>query len=553
MALGEYDLLFQFGAIVFLSLLLGTLVEFVGIPSIVGYLISGLLLGPQGLDLIKSSEIVDLFASLGIILLLFFTGLKMDPRKFGEAGTYAIFLSPIKSGAVFLLGFIIAKGLGFNMLEAFVVGAALAGSSTAIISHAILEKGWSNRKEARVAMSMLVLEDILSIFFIAYLLSMINVEIPVIKVFFHTFALAFMVFVLGTLLVWRLFSKLGKYVKEEYIPLYALGLITLFSYGVSLLGISPVLGAFFAGLALANTNLSSYLYERMTQYRHFFVMFFFTSLGLKYLISFSPLAIALGILASIAVWVQVFVVLFMGPLLGIEPQRALRLGILMLPLGEFSLFFSAVAQELSLPHAADMMGGMFLAIIITTLIAGVLIRREKEIEHIFERLFPALMKERSAFIRPAATSTFISFYGSIPPHMRRFLSYFLAAYLMFYFTGYLLTEVGVGLITFIVMFTASALVLAFSYVELKKGLDSLLFHLHGKLYGGKVKGISSGYIGSLLLIFGGFMLLTAISLKILSLLFLSATTMGYGILLLLYSIAKIFTSVSHGTHVTKRA
>ncbi|NPA86741.1 MAG: cation:proton antiporter [Candidatus Diapherotrites archaeon] len=539
MALGKNRLLFDFGAVLFFSLLLGTLVEKIGLPAIVGYLISGLILGPQGLGIVHDSELISLMADLGIILLLFFTGLKMNPKKFSEAGVYALFLSPIKSGAVFLVGYFIALALGFTQLEAFVVGAALAGSSTAIISHAILEHGWSNRKEARIAMSMLILEDILSIFFIAYLLGYINVDVPVLKVFLHTFALAFILFSVGTYAIARLFRLLGHLIKEEHTPLYVLGLITLFAYGVSMLGISPVLGAFFAGLAIANTHLAPHLYEKMLGYKHFFVLFFFTALGLKYAISFSPTALALAILASLAVWVQVFVVLFVGPFYGLEPERAFRLGILMLPLGEFSLFFSAVAQEIGLPHAADMMGGMFLAIIITTAVAGFMIRNEERLEKIAVKLVPDWLKNRFDPYRIASSKLFTATSGNIPSNFRRFFVLFLVSYLFYYFTGYLFTSGIIGFNGYLLLYTVSSLVLAFSLVEVKRYVDDFLEQFFGFAKKRRPVGLSSALVGVFSLFLGLFFLAAGLSLKVVSLTLMSGALIGYGLLLIIYGVLRL--------------
>ncbi len=531
MALEKSKLLFDFGAVLFLSLLFGYIFEFVGLPPVVGYLLSGLVLGPQGLNIVTDSEVITLMSSLGIILLLFFTGLKMNPKKFGEAGMYAILLSPIKSGAVFITGYYIAKLLGFTQLEAFIVGAALAGSSTAIISHAILAHGWNNRKEARIAMSMLILEDLLSVFFIAYLLGMVNVEVPVVKVFIHTFALAFLLFVI-TALISRKLSTLLKEVKQEDIPLYVLGIITLFSYGVSVLGISPVLGAFFAGLALSSTRFAENLYNKMASYRNFFVLFFFTSLGLKYVFSFSETAILLALLSSIAVWVQVFVVLLVGPMVGLSPDRAARLGILMLPLGEFSLFFSAVAQELGLPHAADMMGGMFLAIIITTLVGGIMIKYEKEYSEIAKRFVPPFLRDVLSPYREAAMKFFLSA-SKIPSFERNLLIFFISSYILFYFTGYLLTEADIGIVPFVALYTAASLLYGRFLVELLRAVDYINRGIEEK--GGPE--INRHYtrivVGMLSILLGAVMLVAGVSLGVLSLVLMSYAAAIFGFVIIL--------------------
>ncbi len=532
-------LLFDFGAVLFVSLLLGSIAEQLGLSSVIGYLISGYILGPQGLNFVHDSDLISLFADLGIILLLFFTGLKMNPKKFAEAGAYTIFLSPAKSGAVFLVGYFIGKLLGMTPLESFIIGAGLAGSSTAIISHAILKHGWDKKKEARIALSMLVLEDLLSVFFIAYLMGMLNVEVPVSKILFHTFALAFITFTVGTYLIIRVFKLLSPFMEESHWPLYTLGLITLFAYGVSLLGISPIIGAFFAGLAMASTKLAEPLYRKMAEYKHFFALFFFTSLGLKYSISFSTTALLLALLFSLAVWVQVLVVLLLGPFLGLEPERAFRLGVLMLPVGEFSLFFSAVAQELGLPHGADIMGGFFLAMIITTTVGSYMIRKEKYLEGLVERAIPEWIRNRFDPYFLASNQLFASGTMALPENSRRMLLFFLVSYISFYFTGYLLTNHLVGFAGYLIFYVFSSLLLALFLVELKGALDDILEAFFGFAKKKRPVGLSSLVLGITSLFLGAFLYFMSESFSVVSFFLMSFAFLFFGLVLALYGLLRL--------------
>ena len=539
-------LLFDFGAILFVSLLFGSIFEKFGLSSVLGYLVAGYVLGPQGLNFVQSSELVDLFANLGIILLLFFTGLKMDPKKFTEAGIYTLFLSPAKSGVIFLIGYAIGKLLGFSPIESFIIGAGLAGSSTAIISHAILRHGWDKRKESRIAMSMLIVEDIIAVFFIAYLLGMLNVSVPLSRVLLHTFALAFITFTVGSYLVYQIFKLLSPFLKETSWPLYVLGLITLFAYGVSLLGISPVIGAFFAGLALANTKLADYLYRKMVEYKQLFALFFFTSLGLKYSISFSGLALLLGFVFSLVVWVQTLVLLFLGPFLGLEPERAFRLGILMLPIGEFSLFFSAVAQELNLPHGADIMGGFFIGMLITTTVASLLLKNEERLSKAASKAVPEWLKNRFDPFSIAAAQLFTSDAIALPENSRKMLVFFLVSFLLFYFTGFLLSNRLVGFAGYLTSFLFASFVLALFLVELKKALDNLISTFFGFANRSIPKGIPSLFLGVTTLSIASFLFIVSISFEILSLFFMAWTLMFYSLILLRYGLFYLLLGRSRG-------
>lgn len=500
-------LLFHFGVILFFSLLFGSIAQKLGLPDIVGYLMAGALMG------LNPNEVTELMSSLGIILLLFFSGLKMNPRRFSEAGVYALFLSPVKSGIIFILGYLLGNFLGFQPLESFILGASLACSSTAIISQAILEKGWSGRKEARIAISMLILEDVLSVLFIAYLLGMIEVDVPISKVFLHTFALAFLVFTVGSAAVVKIFEHIRFIAKEEQLPLFALGLVTLFSYAVSVLGISPVLGAFFAGLAVASTPFADKIYHKLLHYKKFFTLFFFTSLGMKYTMVFSPKALLLSLLASILVWIQLIIIYFVGPAIGLEVRRSVKLGILMLPLGEFSLFFSAVAQEIGLPHASEIMGGLFLAIIITTAVGSLLLRIDERVADIGERHAPPWL---TTIFDPSGIKL------SEGVRMGRFPLYLLSSFIIFYLAGYSATELSLGIVPFTVLFLLASFMLLKVLVELRK-----LFGERGGLMTGLVS------------LFGGMLsLLTGVTFRVVTLTLMGGSAVAFGFLLFIYHLIK---------------
>jgi len=501
------SLLFHFGATLFFSLLLGSAAQRLGLPDIVGYLVAGALMG------LGPNEVTELMSSLGIILLLFFSGLKMNPRKFGEAGVYALFLSPVKSGIIFVAGYLLGQFLGFEPLESFILGASLACSSTAIISQAILERGWSGRKEARIAISMLILEDVLSVLFIAYLLGMIRVSVPLSKIFIHTFALAFLVLTVGSTAVIKIFKQIRFIAKEEQLPLFALGLITLFSYGVSIFGISPVLGAFFAGLAVASTPIADKIYHKLLHYKKFFTLFFFTSLGMKYTMVFSPKALLLSLLASILVWIQLFIIYVAGPAIGLEVRRSVKLGILMLPLGEFSLFFSAIAQEIGLPHASEMMGGLFLAIIITTTLGSLLLRANDRVADIGERYAP-----------PWLTTIFDPSGIKLDEGMGlgRLPLYILSSFILFYLTGYTATELSLGILPFVLLFLLSSSLYLKALVEIRK-----------------IFGERGGIMTGLVSLFGGVLaLLTGIIFGVVTLTLMGGAALSFGLLLFGYHLIK---------------
>jgi len=438
-----HQLLLQLGIILFWALVLGSIFERLGLPSILGYTLAGYTLGPQGLNVVQSSEFLQILADLGIILLLFYIGLEFNIRKLLESGAQALVISPIKSGIGFLLGFSFAKLLGFDFLASLVAGAAVAVSSTGIISHNILEKKLQHTPEARVVMSMLILEDIFSVTFLAFLLSQ-NGGVPFTKVLLHTILILVLILTVGIYLsrwFFRLIKRLGH---EDKIALYALGLLVLFSYGVAFLGISPSLGAFFAGVALSEVAAASRIERELEMLKRFFVLVFFISIGLFYapVITFRSILLALGLL--VAQVTAVLAATIVAPFVGLTIRSAARLFILDLPVGEFSLFFAATASMVGIEGAQEILGAVFILVFITAAISNKLFEKEEKVLDLLRRwlskrgtnllLFNRyLSKTRTSYVDSEYVDTVRRYLGRIAINFVALLS-------IAYLAGYAVTE-----------------------------------------------------------------------------------------------------------------
>ncbi len=458
---------FQFGLLIFFSLLLGSFVSYFGIPSVIGYLLAGIAMGPQGLGIVTDQTLIGYLSELGVLLLLFYMGLEISMKKFSRAGAYAIFLSPVKSGVGFALGFLALKALGFPNIVAFTFGAALAVSSTAIISQIILEKHWQDALEAQVAMAMLILEDIFSVFVIGYLLGAEG-GVSVSKILLNSVVVLFILFAIGTRLSRKILRFFTKYGKPDYFSLYAFAVLLIFAYGVSYIGMSPLLGAFFAGMILSETVHAKRIEEELSGFRKLFVVIFFTALGLKYSVSFGSVAIQLFFIGLAIMIVQRVVLFIFGPAFGLEPSKSAKLAVLMLPLGEFSLFTAAAIQSIdfsdpavlkyfgltasqaaSIPSlASELMGATLLLIVVSTALAGVVFRREEAVERALLRMIPesvyGLLQRLSPYFRifPSVQKTATSprFALLVERKTQRIIEYIMVIIAISYLMGYAASE-----------------------------------------------------------------------------------------------------------------
>ena len=441
-----HKLLLQLGIILFWALVLGSFFERIGLPAELGYTLAGYTLGPSGFNLVQSSEFIQLLADLGIILLLFYIGLEFNLKKLIEAGSLALLLSPIRSGLGFLLGFGIAKLLGFNFIASVVAGATIAVSSTGIISNTILKRKLEHTIEARVVMSMLILEDIFSVTFLAFLLSQ-HTGFPVSKVFLHTTLVLILILTVGVYLSRWFFKIIRRFGHEDKITLYALGLLVIFSYGVSFLGISPSLGAFFAGVALSEVAAASRIERELEMLKRFFVLIFFTSIGLFYAPVFTLRAIILSILFLVAEFLSVVASAIVAPFVGLPLRSATRLLILDLPIGEFSLFFAATASMLGVPGAKEILGAVFLLVFYTSALSNKLFAYE---EKILDFIRKRALKRRSVgtffkFLEARKVKYSDNEYENrVRKHLSRIAVNLVALLSIAYLAGYSMTEGGVS-------------------------------------------------------------------------------------------------------------
>ncbi len=443
-----YQILSEIGLIIFVSMLFGAFFEQLGLSSIVGYALAGLFLGPAGINIVHSVEVISIFSQLGILLLLFFIGLEISVKQFKKAGFFSIFLSPVKSGLGFALGYIIARLFGLTPLEGMVAGAMLAVSSTGIISQMIIERHWQKSIEAQISISMLILEDIFSIAFIALLLGM-EQGVTFSQFITNSLAILVVLLTLGGILSRKFYEFIHNMGHEDKLGIYAFALLLVFSTIFGFFGVSPELGAFFAGMLLAESAKAKRIERDLEVFRKIFVMIFFTSMGLVYTPELSIRSLLLFLSLFVAHIVQNFVSLVIfGPVFGVPPRNAIRTAILMLPIGEFSLFFAAAAAKLGLPHAGVLMAAAFFLMIFTTALASRTVKRIREIEEwILSHLPPSVIQfimqleraYRHAFILPHAVMA-PSFQNRLGVRMRRLVLYILGLVFINYLIGFALSQ-----------------------------------------------------------------------------------------------------------------
>src|SRR3989338_4841198 len=135
-------------------------------PPIIAYLIAGILVGPLFLDIIgpssSSSELIQIFAHIGVAFLLFIVGLSLDFRVLKEVGGVSTFAGIAEIAITGVIGAFIAIGLGFSNITALYIGAALAFSSTVVVVKILSDKKEIDTLHGRIALGILIVEDFIA-------------------------------------------------------------------------------------------------------------------------------------------------------------------------------------------------------------------------------------------------------------------------------------------------------------------------------------------------------------------------------------------------------
>jgi len=380
----------EVGVIVLLALFAGLVMKRLNLASSLGYMIAGMALGPLFLKfLIPDQGIAPLFGEIGLLMLMFYLGLELSIKNFKQNGAVATILLALEFALFFVLGFALARFFGFNEIESLVVAAILPFSSTAVIVKFIIEKGWLEKTESRIAISTLVLEDFLSILVLVFLSSLQthkSLNLLVLNAVLFTIAAFFVVSrVSKFLLAWL--SKTGH--SDNPMTLYAIGIGLLVGKLGEFLGLSPILGAYFAGFALAETAYGNRIKRELGFFREFFILFFFVSFGATIQLPSSWAFLGTLVLVLVAFYVVLKILLYgvFGSLLGLNTESAVNAGLLMIAVGEFSIIIASAGAPLT-SRPSEILAAAFLLTLLTTMVGPLLFNYRKQILEVFRKVFP---------------------------------------------------------------------------------------------------------------------------------------------------------------------
>jgi Kef-type K+ transport system membrane component KefB/Trk K+ transport system NAD-binding subunit len=339
----------QFGIIILIVLGVSVIIRLLKQPLIIGYILSGILVGPFFLDLIQESETLNIFSEMGIAFLLFIVGLHLSPRVIKEVGPVAFITGIGQILFTAVIGYFVGIFLGFPVLTSVYIAIALTFSSTIIILKLISDKGALDKLYGKISVGFLLVQDFVAILILIIVSSIGSGESSnVFEIFLITLLKgAGIIAVLGPI-SYFLLPKFEKFLSksQEFLFLFSIG----WGFGLSILflyaGFSIEVGALIAGILLSFAPYSYEMSSKLKPLRDFFLISFFIILGSQMIFTnINSLILPIIIFSLLVVIGNPFIIIFLMGRMKYSKKTSFMAGLTVAQIGEFSLIFVALGVK----------------------------------------------------------------------------------------------------------------------------------------------------------------------------------------------------------------
>jgi Kef-type K+ transport system membrane component KefB len=261
----------------------GELAERVGQPAVLGELVFGVMVGGSVLGWVPKNEMIDIFAQLGVIILLFEVGIASDFEIFMKAGLQAFVVASVGVICPFIGGYFLASYLGLSPIQAVFLGATLTATSVGITVRVFNDLGHAKRKEAIIVIGAAVIDDVMGLIILAVLVGLMTtgsislnsiITITLIAIFFLVASIA-----ISSVAAPYVLAVVHQMRIRGFLFVFAFCFCLLLAYLAKIVGLAPIVGAFAAGLILSRTEHKEHIEERIKPVADLFVPIFFIMMG----------------------------------------------------------------------------------------------------------------------------------------------------------------------------------------------------------------------------------------------------------------------------------
>lgn len=367
------NIFIQLAIILGLSSALGYITYKLKLPLLIAYLTGGLLIAFWGVFDVRSSQALSFLPEIGLAFLLFLVGMELDFREIRSLGKPIIISAVLHTLITTVFGSFIAQSFGFNLIESIYLGVGLAFSSTIVVLKLLLEKKDLFSLYGKLSLGILLLEDLLAVVILLGLTSTTTITgtgfvsaFPVIvfmakALILLSFALFLNHYILGTI-----FKAVSE--SQELLFLTALAWCFIYVTFALFMDFSVVIGAFLAGIALANSPYHFQIEGKVKPMRDFFVALFFVYLGTKVNFSHIDQTFPIIIIFTLyALFIKPIIFLLLLGTFGFRKHTLFQASITLSQISEFSLIIILVGFE------QGMVGNTALTVIATSAVISIIV------------------------------------------------------------------------------------------------------------------------------------------------------------------------------------
>src|ERR687883_1681964 len=353
------NIIISLAILLFAAKLFAELFHRIKMPIVLGELLAGIIVGPfalgslpffDGKPLVVLDETVRHIGELSAVVILFIAGLEITPREFMKGGVSSFTVGSIGVIVPFFVGYFVFAIFGFKTLESLLVATALTATSIAISIQVLTELGKMQSKEARLILGAAIVDDILAIAALSVVVTMVqtgNTEPAILDItllimqVLGTFAAILVVSVLvipRVLHTERLWKSKGSLEGIVTATFFAAAGIAAF------LGLSPIVGAFAIGMAVASTRIINQVHEYVDKLQIIFAPLFFAIIGAQVDLRGVNLDVLLiaGLIVAIAIITKLIGCGIPSVIFLKDRNKAMKVGIGMISRGEVGLIVAGV-------------------------------------------------------------------------------------------------------------------------------------------------------------------------------------------------------------------
>ena len=346
--------------LIFFAKIFASVFSSLRLPSVIGELFAGIVLGPYALGagikvfgepLVVLNDYVDAFAEIGVIMILFSAGLEMGLASLRKAGGWAFLIAFTESMLSLIVGYQIFIYLGYPQPVALVVATSLVATSLAVSVRILEDFHALTTDEGTLLINAAVIDDVLSVIILAVISSLtikgtmvlnIYAAIRTAIIFFILWGLMLMV---SVYILPRMIEQMTMLKAEGAVEAAAIGSAFIMAALAGALGLSPVIGSYAAGMAVAESKALARIKEFIRHINQIFSPVFFTVMGAKINLTLFNDQILFGmVILTVIAFSLKFAGSFLTSMLKLKDvSKGIRVGIGMVPRGELSIVIASIA------------------------------------------------------------------------------------------------------------------------------------------------------------------------------------------------------------------